>query len=150
MRASHSALLAATLLLTACSGFSTSKLNPFNWFGRAEPQTMEFVERPEDPRALIAEVTELTVEPYPGGAIIRASGLPPTQGWWEAELVKAESEEEGVLVYDFRIYPPTSPRPAGTPTSREVTVATAISDFTLAEVTRIVVQGAGNALSSRR
>lgn len=145
-------LLALTLglALAGCSGFSQSKLNPLNWFKRGQPETMEFIARPEDPRALVAQVTDLVVEPYPGGAIIRATGLPPSQGWWDAELVKVAVEEEGVLFYEFRIFPPLAPRPAGTPQSREVTVAKAVSDIALRNVAKIVVQGAGNALSSRR
>ena len=150
MRPMPTAALAALLLLTACAGFGASKLNPLNWFKRAAPEALEFVQRPEDSRALVAQVTELKVEPYPGGAIVRATGVPTSQGWWDAELVKVESEEEGVILYEFRIFPPPVPRPAGTPYSRQVTVATSLSSIALAGVAKIVVQGSANALSSRR
>ena len=150
MRPMPTAALAALMLLTACAGFGASKLNPLNWFKRAAPEALEFVQRPEDSRALVAQVTELKVEPYPGGAIVRATGVPTSQGWWDAELVKVESEEEGVILYEFRIFPPPVPRPAGTPYSRQVTVATSLSSIALAGVAKIVVQGSANALSSRR
>ena len=150
MRPMPTAALAALLLLTACAGFGASKLNPLNWFKRAAPEALEFVQRPEDSRALVAQVTGLKVEPYPGGAIVRATGVPTSQGWWDAELVKVESEEEGVILYEFRIFPPPVPRPAGTPYSRQVTVATSLSSIALDGVAKIVVQGSANALSSRR
>ena len=146
----RAALVAALVLLTGCGNMATSKLNPLNWFRSAEPAPLVLAVRPADPRPLIAEVTTLKIEPYPGGAIIRATGLPPTQGWWSAELVRVESGETGVLVYDFRIFPPPGAQPAGAPRSREVTVATAISDITLEGVAKIVVQGAAGAMSSRR
>lgn len=150
MRAMPTAALAALILLTACAGFGASKLNPLNWFKRAAPEALEFIQRPEDSRALVAQVTELEVEPFPGGAIVRATGVPTSQGWWDAELVKVATEEEGVILYEFRIFPPPVPRPAGTPYSRQVTVATSLSTIALDGVAKIVVQGSANALSSRR
>ena len=148
------ALLAAlivTTLLSDCSRLSDSRLNPGNWFGRARsaaPATL--YSAPADARALVAQVTELKIEPYPGGAIVRATGLPPTQGYWSAELVPQEMDDKGRLVYDFRIFPPTTPAVAGTPYSRQITVAANISAIRLVQVTTIVVQGANNALSARR
>jgi hypothetical protein len=150
MRFAKSAALAALIGMTACSGFSASKLNPLNWFKGSTPEQMEFIQRPVDARALVAQVTELKVEAFPGGAIVRATGVPTSQGWWDAELVKVVSEEDGVILFEFRIYPPPVQRPAGTPFSREVTVAASLSNIALQDVSKIVVQGEANALSSRR
>lgn len=150
MRLSPAIALAGLILVTACGGFGTSKLNPLNWFKRAAPEAIEFVQRPVDARALVPQVSDMKVEAYPGGAIVRATGVPPSQGWWDAELVKIESEDAGVLVFEFRIFPPPTPRPAGTPFSRQVTVATSVSDIALDSISKIVVQGETNALSSRR
>lgn len=150
MRLQQTTTLFALVALTACGSLATSKLNPLNWFKGSQSETMELAVRAPDARALVAQVTEMKVEPFPGGAIVRATGLPPTQGWWEAELVKVASADAGVLIYEFRIFPPPTPRPAGTPFSREVTVATSVSDIALSNVTKIVVQGQANALSSRR
>lgn len=143
-------ILAALIVLTACSGFGTSKLNPLNWFKKSQPEVYEFAVRPADPRPLVAEVTALDVMPTPGGAIITARGLPPSQGHWDAELVRIPGEDPSIALYEFRLFPPPEPRPAGSPASREVTVATSISEIALQEVAKIVVQGAANALSSRR
>lgn len=146
-------LLAAALTLSACSGFRDSRLNPRNWFGRSQPQETVAAETiPADPRSLVDQVTEMSIERMAGGAIVRAAGLPPTQGWWNAELV-AENDGravDGVMTYRFVIAPPTGPRRVSTPQSREVTAAVFLSDIGLADVSRIVVQGERNARTARR
>jgi hypothetical protein len=147
-------LLAMLILLTAlggCAGIRQSRLNPFNWFGQSRPAPVtELYAAPTDERPLVAQVLTLKIEPYPGGAIVRATGLPPTQGYWEAELVPQPVDEDGRLLYEFRIFPPITPAAAGTPFSRQVVVAASISDIRLQGVNSIAVQGESNALSARR
>jgi hypothetical protein len=108
--------------------------------------------KPDDPRILVADVTEMEVARQPGGAIVRAAGLPPTQGWWDAALVAENRGEpvDGVLTYRFVVDQPRGPARVSTPQSREVTAAAYISDIKLANVTQIVVLGAANSRSSRR
>ncbi len=146
-------LLMVTLCvaLSGCGGLRQSKLNPFNWFGRSEPrETIVLPGEATDPRPLVAAVLSLSVEPMPGGAIVRARGETPTQGWWQAELVPLEIDENGVLVYEFRLLPPTKTADVNTPQSRQVDVAIFVSDYKLEAIREIVVQGAGNARSARR
>lgn len=145
------ALLVAATALTACSRIQNSRFNPFNWFGRSEPVAVQTVAdlKPADVRPLVLQVLEMTVEPVPEGAIVRAKGLPPSQGWWDGELVE-RSFEDGVLTYDFRLTPPLQGKPAGTPRSREVTVGAFLSNIRLGSISQIVVQGETNARSSRR
>ena len=143
--------LAAVLVLAGCGAIRESRLNPFNWFGRSEARaTVAIPAAPADLRALAPEILAMTVEPYPGGAIVKATARTPTQGWWDAELVARDTDEDGVLVYEFRLFPPLAATPAGNPQSREVTAAASISDIKLQGVTEIVVQGEGNARASRR
>jgi hypothetical protein len=145
------ALVLMTVLGLALGGCGQSKLNPFNWFGkRPAPQPTTFLTPAVDPRGLVAQVLSVKVEPYPGGVIVRATGLPPTQGYWSASLVPQPVDDKGKLVFEFRIAPPLKPFPAGTQPSREVTVAGNVSDFTLQTVTSIEVQGANNALTAHR
>lgn len=152
MRLPLTAALIAVTLLGACGSMRESRLNPLNWFKKSESvQTVGLTsERPADPRPLVQDVVSMSVEPYPGGAIIRATGLPPTQGWWDAELVARPVDENGVLVYEFHVFPPLGATPANLPQSREITVATSLSTIRLGGVSEIVVQGAANARSSRR
>jgi hypothetical protein len=139
------------LSLAACGGMRDSRLNPFNWFGRsAEVEQVAMPEAPKDPRGLVQQVISLNVEEVPGGAIVRATGLPPTQGYWEAELVALPVDETGRLVLEFRVFPPIETMRAGTQPSREVVVALYLSNYKLEAIREIVVQGSANARSARR
>jgi hypothetical protein len=141
----------AAAALAGCGGFRQSRLNPFNWFGRSEPrETIVLPDERQDARPLVETVLSMTVEPIPGGAIVRARGQTPTQGWWKAELVPLDIDQDGVLVYEFRLVPPVGQTDVNTPQSRQVDVAIYISDIRLDRVREIVVQGATNARSARR
>ena len=148
--------VAVALLLAGCDTISNSKLNPFNWFGQSEeapavvPETASGI--PNDPRQLVAQVLTLEVVTAPGGAIVRANGLPPTQGWWKAELVAENNGEpvDGVLTYRFVVAQPIGNKPVSTVQSREVTAATFLSNIALENIRRIVVTGAGNSRTSSR
>jgi hypothetical protein len=138
-------------LIAGCGGFRDSRLNPANWFGRSEPrETIVLPDESQDPRPLVETVLSMTVEPIPGGAIVRARGQTPTQGWWQAELVPLDLDDQGKLVYEFRIEPPLQVTATGTPQSRQVDVAIFISEIRLDGVREVVVQGATNARSARR
>lgn len=167
MRATLLAGLALTLTLSACGSVRESRLNPFNWFGRSEASRVaeaRTVAERADPRPLVDQVTAMSIERLPGGAILRATGLPPTQGFWDAELVPVPqvSETRGadgtvtrmidrsVLVFDFRLAPPPYAARQGTEWSREVEVATYLTDNDLAGVTRVVVRGARTERMARR
>ncbi|MBK5932958.1 hypothetical protein C8N32_12721 [Rhodovulum imhoffii] len=150
------ATLAATLTLSACSGVREPRLNPFTWFGRSTETTPadSASTTPEnvDPRPLVAQVLSMQVEHIPGGAILHVTGLPPSQGYWEADLVplNEETPEDGVLSYRFHAAPPAAPTRTGTPQSREITAGRFLSEQTLQGVRRITVIGAGNSRSSSR
>lgn len=105
-----------------------------------------------DPRPLVSQVTNLVVERVADGVIVHATGLPPTQGWWNAALVLDGdgTPVKGVLTLRFVLLPPTTPTPSSTPQSREITVAARLTEFQLAGVRQITVQGADNARSARR
>lgn len=144
-------VLGLGLALAGCGGLRESRLNPFNWFRRSEPrETIVLPGEKTDPRGLVETVLSMNVEPIPGGAVVRARGLTPTQGWWNAELVGRDVDENGVLVYEFRLLPPVGQTDVNTQRSREIDVAIYISDIKLANVREIVVQGATNARSARR
>lgn len=144
-------VLGLGLALAGCGGLRQSRLNPFNWFRRSEPrETIVLPEEQGDGRPLVESVLSMAVEPIPGGAVVRARGLTPTQGWWNAELVARDVGEDGVLVYEFRLLPPPGRTDVNTQRSREIDVAIYISDVKLANVREIVVQGATNARSARR
>lgn len=141
--------LASLLVLASCGFMRESRLNPFNWFGRSEQaERVVVAEEPQDPRFLVENVVSMDVEPYSGGVIVRAKGITPTQGWWDAELVELEDDDPSHLVLEFRLLAPLTQTDVNTPRSREVVVATTLSPQRLEYINRITVQGATNARSS--
>lgn len=152
MRKPLLAMLVVVLTISACGRIRESRLNPFNWFGGSEAVAVQEVgpEVDEDGRQLVAEVTGLVLDRAAGGVIVRAVGLPPTQGFWEAELVARPIDENGVLVYDFRVFPPPSGAAVSTRQSREIVVAAFLSNQRLEGISQISVQGTVNARAVRR
>ncbi|WP_127900304.1 hypothetical protein [Solirhodobacter olei] len=150
--------LGLALVVSGC-GFGQSRFNPVNWFGPSKKTVVSTVDpvtgvplAKPDPRGLVADVSTMRVEAVPGGVIVRATGLPPTQGWWDGALL-AENDGKpvkGVLTFRFVVVPPAEPTPSSTPRSRELTVAVHLTDFQLAGVRAITVTGANNARTARR
>ncbi|NCO22699.1 MAG: hypothetical protein GW905_12030 [Rhodobacterales bacterium] len=154
------ALIATVLILgtlAGCGRVAESRLNPFNWFGNSrstatlEPESGYAIAE-ADRRRMVDQVTELQIERTPGGAIIRATGLPVEQGYYDGELVSLSDGEpvNGVLEYHFRIRPPLTPTRVSTVRSREVVVGLFISNQKLAEVREIRVIAQRNTRAVRR
>ncbi|MCL1627326.1 MULTISPECIES: hypothetical protein [Roseinatronobacter] len=149
------AALALVLALGACGSGSLSRLNPMTWFGSDEVETIAPAGGwggPADRRALVPAVRDMEVLRTPEGAIIRASGVTETQGWWDVQLrpVNDERPLDGALIYEFVLAAPRTQTGTGPEPSRTVNAAVKVTNFQLAGVRRIVVRGAQNALSVRR
>ncbi|MFP4275474.1 MAG: hypothetical protein ACLFRU_10660 [Paracoccaceae bacterium] len=166
MRKSLTVLLVSALVLTSCGSVRDSRLNPFNWFGRSAPVEVTTDERNAlvprrgmmaRPDAVyqgrpIDRVIDVSVDPMPGGAIVRATGVAARQGPYEVQLtpVTSPQEAEGRLSFTFDIVLPGRDTPVGPESSRMVTVATFVTDKDLAGAGVIRVIGARNAQESRR
>ncbi|MGB3555459.1 MAG: hypothetical protein WBA25_12560 [Jannaschia sp.] len=138
----------AVLALVGC-GVGQSRLNPLNWFGSSTSEEIA-VARAVATQPVIDQVVSLDVAPTPGGAIVSTVGLPPTQGFWEAQLVRLPTEDASVFLLEFRILPPLERLPSGTQPSREVLAGAVLTNGDLAGIRTIAVQGARNRLSVRR
>ncbi len=140
--------------LASCGSLGRSRLNPANWFGKSKSRAVVQLDktRVKDTTPLVDTVLSLRVDRAPGGAIIHAMGLPPTQGYWNAKLKpeNGEKPQNGMLSYTFRLLPPDSAAPQGTKRSREVLVGRFISSQKLAGVRRIRVIGVRNRRTVRR
>lgn len=135
----------AALAVVGCGRFS----------GRGDALTIEpqggYAIVAQDTRPLVQTITAVDVEPVKGGALLRASALPPTQGYHDAALVReGRGPVDGVLSYRFVARPPLAPAPVSTDRSRELTAAASLSSFDLEGVRRIVVSGATNQRSVSR
>jgi hypothetical protein len=145
------AALSLVMILSACATVRDSRINPFNWFGRdSETVTVAADGAVVDGRRLAAQIVSLTVDAFPGGAIVRTIGLPATQGFWDAELVEIEDEDPSNVVYEFRLLPPVAPRRQGTQRSREIIAGATLSRIRLENVRSITVVGAQNRRTVRR
>ncbi|MGP9789692.1 hypothetical protein [Roseinatronobacter sp. NSM] len=150
------ASLVLVLALSACGTMRESRLNPRNWFGGQSTETLVPATGwggTVDRRALVPAVTELEVLRTPEGAVVHATGMTATQGWWDAELraINDERPVNGALIYEFVLASPMSAtRVAGTDASRTVTAGVKISNRRLEGVQRIVVRGAQNQREIRR
>tara|TARA_R110002110_G_scaffold20312_63_gene82634 strand:+ start:1315 stop:1836 length:522 start_codon:yes stop_codon:yes gene_type:complete len=172
MRKSLTLLAAVTLTLTACGAIRESRVNPLNWFGQSKSVAVEPREQtnPLIPRRgglfsrdrneeeiymgrPFEQITDLTVERIPGGAIIRATGLAARQGIYAVQLTPANEDEEpveGVLTYRLEGVRPDRNTAIGTVPTREVTAGRKLTDQQLRGVRIIRVEGALNAQVTRR
>jgi hypothetical protein len=138
-------------VLAGCGTIRESRVNPFNWFGKDRVETItEAPDENADNRPRVDQVVTLRAEQVAGGAIVRAVGLPQTQGYYDASLVPVATDDRGVLNLEFRIIPPLTPTRQGTQSSREVSAALFVSNQDMAGITRIRVQGTRNARTVRR
>ena len=152
-------MLGLVLGLAACERTGLSRLDPLGLFGGSREVRVAGPDAPpglavrrDDDRGLVDQVTALDVDPMPGGAVVRARGLPPAQGFWDADLVPLAGGRPvgGVLAYELRVAPPPVAPRVGPPASREVVTAAFVSDSVLREVAVIRVRGLRNAREARR
>jgi hypothetical protein len=147
-------LLVAGLTLSGCGGFSESRVNPMNWFGgsREEVPDLGPTELSVDNRGLVAQVTELTIERTSTGAIVRATGMTPEPGWWDAELVAENFGRpvDGVLALRFVAAPPREPVPATNDRARRLIAVYTLNESILETISDIVVTGSQNSRRARR
>lgn len=130
------------------------------WFSSTTATTLEpeggYLKPEEDGRILAPDIINVTVEQSLSGAIVRATALPPTQGYWSAALIADNDGNavDGVMTYRFLISPPLADladaRRVMGAESREVTASAFIRGPRLATVRQIVVIGAQNSRSASR
>jgi hypothetical protein len=141
---------ALMLALAGCGGVGESRLNPLNWFNNTTEEAV--VTRAEAGMPLVAQLLSLQVEPTTSGAVLYALGLPPTQGYYDAELVALNDMRpiDGTLRFEFRATPPLRAARAGTQQSRELLVGRELPATALIGVRRIEVSAATNRLTISR
>ena len=150
------AVVAGLAALASCGRIADSRFNPLNWSAARPAATLA----PEggypdeiaaDPRPLVDTITALDVDRNPGGIILRATGLPARQAFWNGALLPVtDGPVGGVLSYRFVAVPPPVDTRVSTPRSREIEVGVFLDRAALAGVTEIRVSAARNALAVRR
>jgi len=154
--------LALILTLAGCSGGggSIGSLNPLGWFkGGQQAAQQDPNKRPLEPRqgynyvtdtrGLAPQVNTASVERSTGGVIVRATGVMPAQGFYDAGLVPVASSNRGELAFEFRVRPPKGATQIGSEATRQITVAIFLTKFDLAGVRTIRVISSGNSRTAR-
>lgn len=150
--------LCLTLAAAGCARIAETRLNPFNWFGSSQAtapvdasgQVQPLVPagaetQVVDARVLVSQVVSMEVARSPSGAIVRATGLAPAAGAFNAQLVPVRFDG-GTLVLAFRVELPAAPVSG----NRQVTAARLIPFDELATIRSVQVQGQQNARGSSR
>ncbi|MEM5474792.1 hypothetical protein [Pacificibacter sp. AS14] len=156
----------ALSLLGGCARIGASNFNPLNWFGPSEEVAVtETGQRLtvlptlapkrgyadfQDTRTLVTTLSDVTIVKSASGAIVTAVGLVPSLGYYDAELVRIETDNPTEMVLDFRLRAPKTATAIGTPAQRRITVARSISAPNLAGIRTITVRGASGARVIRR
>ncbi|MEL6466299.1 MAG: hypothetical protein AAFQ58_15150 [Pseudomonadota bacterium] len=170
--------LVLVLSLSACAAVRDSRMNPANWFGNSQSEPV--ARQPAEPQEVnplipqnarpglfanlraqrelyvgtpIDQVTDLVVEPVPGGAIVRATGIAGEDRVFDVRLTTPNEENvpvDGVLTYQLRGIHSARPTRTLSPRVRTVTAARRLTDQELAEIRVIRVEGLRNAQSTTR
>lgn len=170
MRTFLSLLLVSSFLLSACSAWRDSRVNPSNWFGsgRAAPATSAEAENanpliPTQRNVLrrnraerydgimVAEVTDLVIEPTSTGAIVRVTGRSSLMGAHDVRLVPDNDGDpvDGVLSYALMAVQPED-QGIGSDRARTLRAGAYVSSNTLAATQTVEVRAGTNSLSTRR
>ncbi|WP_112323816.1 hypothetical protein [Oceanibium sediminis] len=148
------------LALGACSGGSGSNplgsfpslgsLNPFGGNDDGSDATVAGVVA--DDTVLVAQLESVTPESALRGVILKATGIAPSVGYYNAQLVPVNGglpDERGIATYDFRVTPPEVSS-GGPVQARRLIAATFIHDDDLAGIRGFRVRSAGNTVDLRR
>lgn len=153
MRAFVLVSLVVTFALGGCGRVADSRANPFNWFGGSDEVVVAADVSPEAEAlrddTLLPNVLELEAAPHPGGVILTAKGLAPTQGFHSGELVLV-SQAANEMVFELRATAPGTAQPEGAQATREMVVGIFLSQQTMGNASRIVVIAGENRRSVRR
>lgn len=148
------ALVVVAVALVGCGNMRQSRLNPRNWFGTSHEERPDLgaISSTIDNRALVAQITELAIEPTSSGALLRAEAVMPTAGWWDAELVADNNGRpvQGVLTFRFVAAAPRTPAPDTGVRSRTLVAAHPLSSALLEVTSEVVVTGSANSRRIRR
>ncbi|GAA3873321.1 hypothetical protein [Celeribacter arenosi] len=154
-------------LLSGCGGdFRNSKVNPLNWFGqREQTQTLDAEGRvvrvlptlaPRkgypafvDTRAFAPSITALDFLRTATGSVLSVTTVVPTLGYADAALVPVEHDDGSILILEFRLRAPKDVPGIGSVSQREITVARAISNQELAQLTQIQIRSASGVRTLR-
>lgn len=162
-------LLMLTVALAGCGRLGDSGLNPLGWFGGGRsnaPTTLEprggYDGAGLDQRPGIARITGAQWQPLNEGRLLTVTGMTPTKGYWDAELIaenpdptgRLRPDPDGVLRLRFVAWPPpptsAAARMAANPATDAITAAVPLPNATLSRINQVIISGAGNVVTINR
>lgn len=163
-------LVVSSMVLSACSGWRDSRVNPSNWFGksRSAPAPVATAENPnplipertgifrKDKRevyegTLLREVTDVVIERTSSGAIVRVTGMSSLQGAYDVRLTSETDGEplDGVLTFSLKAVQPEN-QGVGTTSGRTVRVGRFVSNQVLERTSTVRIVADTNVRTTRR
>lgn len=170
MRRLTTLLVISTLVLSACSGWRDSRVNPSNWFGKSRsapaPEATAGYPNPLIPEqvgifrrdkrdvyegTLIDEVTDVAIERTSTGAIVRVTGMSRLQGAHDIRLTTTTDGKpvDGVLTFSLKALQPQD-QGLGTRAGRTVRAGRYISSQVLEQTSTIRIVADRNVRTTRR
>lgn len=170
MRRTVTLLVISTMVLSACGGWSKSRVNPSNWFGksRSQPRQEATIENPnplipervgifrKDKRevydgVLLSEVTDVVIDRTNAGGIVRVTGKSRLQGAFDVRLTSdTDGEpEDGVLTFSLKAIQPDD-QGVGSTAGRTVSVGRYVSKDVLARTSTIRIVAESNVRTTKR
>lgn len=170
MRRLTTLLVISTLVLSACSGWRDSRVNPSNWFGKSRsapsPQATAASTNPLLPErvgifrrdkrevyegTLLDEVTDVVIERTSTGGIVRVTGMSRLQGAHDVRLTSENDGKpvDGVLTFSLKALQPED-QGIGTRAGRTVRVGRYVSSHVLERTSTIRIVADRNVRTTRR
>ena len=166
-------LVISSVALTGCGRLRDSKVNPINWFGNGKPRPVATAQtgagtqtNPLIPtkRASIFrknktevyfgtpvdQISSISVENLPSGAIIHVTGISLRQGAHDVRLTSTSKAEpvDGVLTFTLAAVQPQD-QPQGAQLARTIHAAQFVSTEDLENTTVIRIVGDRNVVTSK-
>ena len=154
--ANSSAGSAGSAASAGSAGSANSSASSWPFGRRAEVTTQtqtDIATQVAGGRTLIASLTDAQFERTRDGGIVRATGVAPRQGYYDAILfspTELAPDENGVLTLEFRAQEPMFSTPVLTEWSRTITTGIFLSNKKLAAARQIRVVGRNTQISLRR
>jgi len=99
---------------------------------------------------LIEKLETVKLKFIPEGAILEVTGLPISEGYWDAKLVEIKSNDNSKIIYEFRANPPSLVHNKGTEKSRKLIIVEIVTAKRLKKIKLITVIGKKNIISIKR
>jgi hypothetical protein len=171
MRRFLAVLVISSVTLSGCGRLRDSNANPANWFGKRNPgpvatapgepaevnplipQKTSVFKRNKSENYIgtpVANITSMTIERLPTGAILHVTGVSLQQGAYDVRLISDSKGDpvNGVLTFKLKAVQPLD-QPQGSQQARTIHAARFVSNSNLESASVIQIIGGRNVVSHK-